>query len=87
MIHNTNDPQNYSEEQQVASEPDFYGKYKHISDPPQDDFEVIASCDDDVKMCVWRLNGGDGYFELPDGTEFKATQWMSKPEPFNKGGI
>ncbi len=54
---------------------------------PQPDFEVIACCDDNVEMCVYRQNNGDDYYELANGLEFKATHWMGKPEPFNKQGI
>lgn len=53
---------------------------------PQPDFEVIACCDDDVEMCVYRENGGYDYYELANGKVFEATHWMDKPEPFNKKG-
>ena len=49
---------------------------------PQADYEVIASCDDDVKFCTYRENCINGYFELPNGDIFKATHWMKVPEPF-----
>lgn len=48
---------------------------------PQADFEVIACCDDDVKMCVYRQTCCTDSFELPSGKVFEATHWMPKPEP------
>jgi len=49
---------------------------------PQTDFEVIGSCDDDVKMCIYRDTGYNDYFELENGDIFEVTHWMNKPEPF-----
>lgn len=76
-------PESYSkEQQQAASEPDFYGKWFNVDImQPQIDFQVICCCHDDVEFCIFR-EGDNGYwFELPSGKIFEATHWMSPPEP------
>lgn len=77
-----NNPEFYSKEEQEASEPDFYGKWRHVDImQPQVDFQVICCCADDVEMCIFREDDNGYWFELPSGKVFEATHWMPKPAP------
>jgi Lar family restriction alleviation protein len=50
---------------------------------PQEDFQVIACCDDDVEACIFRVHeSGNYYFERVDGDfRLEATHWMPLPAP------
>lgn len=50
---------------------------------PQEDFAVIACCDDDVHECIFRIySNGDYYFESLTPCDMStATHWMPLPKP------
>ena len=64
-----------------ASRPD--GWISVEDELPQEDFQVIACCDDDVEACIFRMHDtGNYYFERVDGDfRLEATHWMPLPIP------
>lgn len=50
---------------------------------PQEDFQVLACCDDDIEACIFRMHDtGNYYFERVDGDfRLEATHWMPLPIP------
>ena len=76
-----NNPENYSEAEQQASEPDFYGKWVSVNSRlPKDHVTVLAygeSARSDVFMAFM---SGDEWLDNEDcETIVGITHWMDKP--------
>ena len=84
------DPQFFSEEEQAASEPDFYGKWIDVDKSPTEGIFVLV-CGKDIRgVCIGKYTP----YHANDFTTFTCmdengifvcdvTHWMSMPEPFN----
>ena len=77
--------ESWSEADQKASEPDFYGKWFDIDcHKPQVDFEVLVCVDDDVYIDFYREGSVDGEYWFDSEVEemtHEVTHWMPLPEP------
>lgn len=72
----------WTEADQAASEPDFYGKWEGMETAPKDGDEILLYSNGDIGVCYWRddhvMTGWTWGLDMPFNN---PSHWMRLPEP------